>query len=64
MKILFLATPKNILTSNTKYDIRWYIFQPFSKYVPTPSLVFLSDLNCKRAERALFLLDESIITPH
>ena len=32
--------PKNIMTPGTKYDIRWYIFQPISKYIPTPSLVF------------------------
>ena len=53
---------KTIMTPNTKYDIRWYSFQPISKYIPTPSLVSLSNLNCKRAERALFSLHESIIT--
>ena len=54
--------PKNILTPNAKYVIRWYNFQPISKYIPTPSLVSLSDLNCWGAERALFLLNESIFT--
>ena len=41
---LALSHPKNILTQNTKYDSRWYIVQPFSKQIPYPSLVSLSDL--------------------
>ena len=42
---LVLSHPKNILTPNTKYDIRWYIVQPISKHIPTPSLVSLSYLS-------------------
>ena len=38
---LVLSHPKKILTPNTKYDIRWYIVQPISKHIPTPSLVSL-----------------------
>ena len=38
--------PKNIMAPNTKYDIRWYIFQHIPKYIPTPSLVSLSNFNC------------------
>ena len=41
---LVLSHPKNILTPKTKYDIRWYILQPISKHIPTPSLVSVSDL--------------------
>ena len=37
-KHLVLSHPQNILTPNTKYDIRWYIVQPISKHIPTPSL--------------------------
>ena len=39
-------------------------FQPISNFqvIPSRSLVSLSDLNCLRAEQALFLLDESIFT--
>ena len=39
---LVLSHPKNILTKNKKYDIRWYIVQPISKHIPTPSLASLS----------------------
>ena len=34
-----------MLTTNTKYDICWYIVWPISKHIPTPSLVSLSDLS-------------------
>ena len=41
--VLSHPTPKiNILIQNTKYDIHWYIFQPISKYIPTPSQCSLS----------------------
>ena len=38
--LVFTPPPKKkkiiyILNPNTKYDIRWYIFQPISKYIPT-----------------------------
>ena len=42
---LVISHPKNILTPNTKNDIRWYIVQPISKHIPSPSLVSLSYLS-------------------
>ena len=42
---LVLGHPKNILTSKTKYVIRYYFVLPISKHILTPSLVSLSDLS-------------------
>ena len=56
---LVLSHPKNILTPNTKYDICWYIVQPISKQIPTPSLVSLSDLSIIFIARVFFHLNHT-----
>ena len=46
---LVFSYPQILLTPNTKYDISWFIVYNFSKHVPTPSLVPLSDPSVYRA---------------
>ena len=56
-----LSHPKNILISNTKYDIRWYIVQPISKHIPNPSLVSLSNLSIIFHWMSLYSLESHLM---
>ena len=52
--------PQKHIDPNTKYDIRWYIVQPISKHIPTPSLVSLSDLSIVFYWMSIFSLESHL----
>ena len=56
---LWCTSHEHLVLSHPK-NIRWYIVQPISKHIPTPSLVSLSDLSIIFIEWVFFSLESHL----